>query len=206
MLLLAFAFAGYAEENAHYKMPYPSASFVDPNEMPQFLSPKLLPNRHGIKRGITEGFMIRQSYVKDEKIVIPPGGLIYFTFGGEYFSNLNGEPFVISGKESIWIEKEEAMVIKKNFTVSLNKPPIPLGEKGTIALAHTYYNDRYLGGEQCKSLDTVVGEVGLYMGGQVMTNIYGQVYNNLNWTKPKYVNRLMQENQRLKSMGESTRK
>jgi hypothetical protein len=65
---------------------------------------------------------------------------------------------------------------------------------------------RNLGGEQCKSLDTVVGEVGLYMGGQVMTNIYGQVYNNLNWTKPKSVNRLMQENQRLKSMGESTRK
>jgi len=89
--------------------------------------------------------MIRQSYIKDEKIVIPPAGLIYFTFGGEYFSNLNGEPFVIAGKESIWIEKEEAMIIKKNFTVQLNKPPVPLGEEGTIALSHFYYNDRYVG-------------------------------------------------------------
>ncbi len=143
--LLAFTFVGYAEENAHYKLSSPSASFVDPAEMPKFLSPKLLPNRHGIKRGISEGFMIRQSFIKDEKIVIPSGGLIYFTFGGEYFSNLNGEPFVIAGKESIWIEKEETMIIKKDFTVQLRKPPVPLGEEGTIALAHTYYNDRYMG-------------------------------------------------------------
>jgi len=145
VFLLAFNFVGYAEENAHYKLPSPSASFVDPAEMPKFLSPKLLLNRHGIQRGITEGFMIRQSYIKDEKIVIPPAGLIYFTFGGEYFSNLNGEPFVIAGKESIWIEKEESMIIKKNFTVQLNKPPVPLGEEGTIGLIHNYYNERYLG-------------------------------------------------------------
>ena len=65
---------------------------------------------------------------------------------------------------------------------------------------------RNLGGEQCKSLDTVVGEVGLYMGGQVMTNVYGQAYNNLNWTKPKSVNRLMQENQHLKSIVEGIKK
>lgn len=64
---------------------------------------------------------------------------------------------------------------------------------------------RNLGGEQCKSLDTIVGEVGLYIGGRVMTNVYSQAYNNLNWTKPKYVNRLMQENQRLKSIVEGTK-
>ena len=145
VFLLAFPLVGYAEENAHYKIPSSDASFVDPAEMPKFLSPKLLPNRHGIKRGISEGFLIRQSSIKDGKIVIPPAGLIYFTFGGEYFSNLNGEPFVIAGKESIWIEKEETIIVKKNFTVPLNKAPIPMGEEGTIALAHTYYNDRYMG-------------------------------------------------------------
>ncbi|MBN1227742.1 MAG: hypothetical protein JXA79_12175 [Deltaproteobacteria bacterium] len=145
VFLLAFPLIGFAEENAHYKIPSPDASFVDPAEMPKFLSPKLLPNRHGIKRGISEGFLIRQSFLKDDKIVIPPAGLIYFSFGGEYFSNLNGEPFVIAGKESIWIEKEETILVKKNLTVPLNKAPIPLGEEGTVALAHTYYNDRYMG-------------------------------------------------------------
>ncbi|MBN1569866.1 MAG: hypothetical protein JXA73_18625 [Acidobacteria bacterium] len=58
---------------------------------------------------------------------------------------------------------------------------------------------RNLGDSQCKSLDTIVGEVGLYLGGQVMTNVYGQALNNLNWTKPKYVNKLIQEIKRLKS-------
>ena len=81
----------YAEENAHYKLPSPEASFVDPTEMPEFLSPKLLPNRHGIQRGIIEGFTFRQSSVKELKIIIHPGGLIYFTFGGEGLSNLNSE-------------------------------------------------------------------------------------------------------------------
>ena len=65
---------------------------------------------------------------------------------------------------------------------------------------------RNLGGEQCRSLDVIVGEVGLYMGGQVMTNVYSQPYNNLKWTKPKYVNKLIQENQRLKSIVEGAKK
>ena len=136
---------GHAQESAHYKLPSADASLVDPSEMPRFLSPTLLPNRHGIKRGVTEGFIIRQSFIKEGKIVIPPGGLIYFSFGGEYFSNLNGEPFMIAGTESIWIEKEEAILVKKNLTVPLNKPPLPLGEEGTIALIHNYFNDRYMG-------------------------------------------------------------
>ncbi len=59
---------------------------------------------------------------------------------------------------------------------------------------------RNLGDAECKSLDAIVGEVGLYMGGQVMTNVYGQALGNLNWTKPKYVNKLIQENKRLKSL------
>jgi hypothetical protein len=65
---------------------------------------------------------------------------------------------------------------------------------------------RNLGGEQCKSLDTIVGEVGLYMGGRVMSNVYSQPFSNLKWTNPKYVNKLIQENQRLKSMVKGTKK
>lgn len=145
VFLPAFAFVGYADESAHYRLPSPSASFVDPSEMPEFLSPKLLPNRHGIKRGLTEGFMIRQSNIKNGKIVIPQGGLIYFTFGGEFFSTLNGEPFIIAGEESIWVDKKETMAIKKNLTMSPNEPPVPLGEEGSIALAHTFYMETQAG-------------------------------------------------------------
>ncbi len=142
--LLVFTVAANAEENAHYKLPSPSASFVDPSEMPKLLAPKLLSNRHGIQRGITEGFMIRQSSIKEGKIKIPPGGLIYFTFGGEGFSNLNGEPIVIAGKEAIWLGKKEAMAIKKDFIVAQGKRPVPLCEEGTIALANSFSMEGFL--------------------------------------------------------------
>jgi hypothetical protein len=144
VFLLALNVAGNAEENAHYTLPSPSASFVDPSEMPKLSAPKLLTNRHGIERGITEGFMIRQSSVKDGKITIPPGGLIYFTFGGEGFSNLNGEPLVIAGKKAIWLEKKEAMAIKKDFIVAQGKRPVPLCEEGTIALANSFSMEGFL--------------------------------------------------------------
>ncbi len=144
VFLLAFTLPGNAEENAHYKLPSPDASFVAPEEMPELLAPKLLPNRHGIERGITEGFMIRQSSIEDGKIRIPPGGLIYFTFGGEGFSNLNGEPLIIAGKEAIWLGKKEAMAIKKDFIVAQGKRPVPLCEEGTIALANTFSMEGFL--------------------------------------------------------------
>lgn len=136
---------GWAAENAHYKLPSPNACYVDPKEMPQFLAIKKAKNRHGIERGITEGFIIRQSYVKEGKIVIPKGGLMYFLAGGEYFSDLNGEPSVLAGKATIWLDRREAMVIKNDFFVPYKKKPVPLGEEGTIALTYTYYNDRYFG-------------------------------------------------------------
>ncbi|MBW2059924.1 MAG: hypothetical protein JRI95_00010 [Deltaproteobacteria bacterium] len=78
-------------ENAHYKLPAPDACYVDPSEMPDFLRPKMPTNRHGVKRQTAEGFIIRQSHVKDGKVVIPPGGLIYMENGGEYFGLLRGK-------------------------------------------------------------------------------------------------------------------
>jgi hypothetical protein len=65
---------------------------------------------------------------------------------------------------------------------------------------------RNLGGGQTISLDTIVGKVGLYIGGRVMSNVYSQPFRNLKWTNPKYVNELIQENQRLKSMVEGAKK
>jgi hypothetical protein len=135
------------EDNAHYKLPNPEACYVDPSEMPKLLRSKNIPNRHGTKRLVQEGFMIRQSVLQDGKIIIPAGGLIYFENGGEYFGPLNGEPCLIAGEEAVWIDQQEALLVKKNFFVPFGAPPVPLGEEGTIALSPTYYTDSYFGEE-----------------------------------------------------------
>jgi len=133
------------ENNAHYMLPSRDACYVDPGEMPKFLRSKNMPNRHGVKRMMQEGFMIRQSYIESGKIVIPAGGLIYFENGGEYFGPLNSEPVSIAGEEAVWIEQEEAMVVKKDFFVPFDDRPVPLGEDGTISLQPFFYTDSYFG-------------------------------------------------------------
>ncbi|MBI4765805.1 MAG: hypothetical protein HY787_14600 [Deltaproteobacteria bacterium] len=133
------------ETNAHYKLPNPEACYVDPSEMPQLLRSKNIPNRHGVKRLVQEGFMIRQSSVQDGKAVIPPGGLIYLENGGEYFGPLNGEPCLIAGEEAFWIDQQEALLVKKDFFVPFGGRPVPLGEEGTIALSPYYFTDSYYG-------------------------------------------------------------
>jgi hypothetical protein len=143
--LFIFFSTALAEDDARYKLPAPNACYVDPTEMPKFLAPKEVANRHGAGRKTTEGFMIRQCYIKDAQIVIPKGGLLYFGSGSAYFSTLTGEPIVIAGKGAIFLDQQEAMVIKKNFFVPRKKRPVPLGEDGTIAIFPTYYNDRYYG-------------------------------------------------------------
>ncbi|MBN1663152.1 MAG: hypothetical protein JW943_06085 [Deltaproteobacteria bacterium] len=133
------------ETNAHYKLPGQDACYVDASEMPKLLRAKNIPNRHGIKRMVQEGFMIRQSRIQDGKVVIPPGGLIYFENGGEYFGPLNGEPCAIAGEEAVWIDQEEALVVKKDFFLPFGGQPVPLGEDGTMAMYPFYLTDSYFG-------------------------------------------------------------
>jgi len=49
---------------------------------------------------------------------------------------------------------------------------------------------RNLGGDTCKSLDAIVGRVGMFA--------FNDAVQRLRWTNPKHVNRLAQENERLK--------
>jgi hypothetical protein len=133
------------ESNAHYQLPSPGACYVDPSEMPNLLRSRSRTNRHGIKRMVQEGFMIRQSIVRDGRITIPPGGLIILENGGEYFGPLNGEPCSIAGEEAHWIDQQEALLVKKNFFVPFGGRPVPLGEEGTVALLPTYFTDSYFG-------------------------------------------------------------
>ena len=133
------------EPSARYSLPSRDACYVDPSEMPELLRPKSISNRHGVKRMVQEGFMIRQSHMKDGKIIIPTGGLIYFENGGEYFGPLNGEPASIAGEEAIWIDIEEALAVKKDFYIPFGGQPVPLGEDGTIAVTPGLYLDSYFG-------------------------------------------------------------
>lgn len=86
---------------------------------------------------------------------------------------------------------------------------IVVDEFDGTAIRAWHIEDRYgeksgnLGDEGCTSLDTIVGEVGLYLGGRVMTNVYGQALRNLRWTNPGQVQKVIQENRRLKSMLEA---
>ncbi|MBN2337564.1 MAG: hypothetical protein JXP48_03405 [Acidobacteria bacterium] len=86
---------------------------------------------------------------------------------------------------------------------------IVVDEFDGTAISAWHIEDRYgeksgnLGAEGCTSLDTVVGEAGLYLGGRVMTNVYGQALRNLHWTDPKQVKKVIQENRRLKSLLEA---
>ncbi|MBN1380599.1 MAG: hypothetical protein JXA41_02870 [Deltaproteobacteria bacterium] len=133
------------ETNAHYQLPSQDACYVDASEMPKLLRPKNISNRHGIKRMVQEGFMIRQSFMQDGKMIIPPGGLMHFENGGEYFGPLNGEPCSIAGEEAAWIDQEEALVVRKNFFIPFGGRPVSLGEDGTMAMAPFYLTDSYFG-------------------------------------------------------------
>ena len=57
---------------------------------------------------------------------------------------------------------------------------------------------RNLGSEKCESLDAIVGKVGCYVGSHLLEKPYRKAVENLNWTKPQYVNELILENRRLK--------
>jgi hypothetical protein len=51
-------------------------------------------------------------------------------------------------------------------------------------------SSRNLGGDACKSLDAIVGRMGMFA--------FEDAIKQLRWTNPKHVNRLAQENERLK--------
>lgn len=50
---------------------------------------------------------------------------------------------------------------------------------------------RNLGGDSCKSLDAIIGRVGMFT--------FNDAIQQLRWTNPRNVNRLIQENERLKA-------
>lgn len=64
------------------------------------------------------------------------------------------------------------------------------------SISSWHIEDRYgestrnLGSNTCKSLDAIVGRVGMFT--------FNDAIRQLRWTNPKYVNRLVQENERLK--------
>lgn len=126
-------------------LPREDAAFVNTDELPVLLSGKELPNRHGIMRLVNETVMIRQSSIKNGKIVIPAAGLVIAEKGGEFNGPLNGEPISIFGQQAITVGQTEGYLVKKNFEVVNDGKAVPLGGHGTIALGGSRIRDRYMG-------------------------------------------------------------
>ena len=80
------------------------------------------------------------------------------------------------------------------------------------AISSWHIEDKYgeksrnLGSTKCKSLDAIVGRVGLSIGRFLLEKLYKSAIQKLKWTKPKYVNELVLENQRLKAVVEKLKK
>ncbi|MBN1382338.1 MAG: hypothetical protein JXA41_11730 [Deltaproteobacteria bacterium] len=98
---------------------------------------------------------------------------------------------VIENKEAIIFDAEH-----KQFDgpKGLFKIVVDACDQNTISSWHI--EDKYgeisrnLGGDRCKSLDAVVGRVGMFA--------FDDAIQQLRWTSPRHVNRLTQENERLK--------
>ena len=65
---------------------------------------------------------------------------------------------------------------------------------------------RDLGGTRCRTLDAIIGKPGPTTGRGVFNKLYNFSVQNLRWTKPNYVNKLIQENKRLKALVDSKKK
>ena len=65
---------------------------------------------------------------------------------------------------------------------------------------------RNLGGPQCITLDAIVGKPGPTTGRGVFNKLYKFSVDNLKWTKPNYVNKLIRENERLRALVEGNKK
>lgn len=103
----------------------------------------------------------------------------------------NAEPVIFDAKDSMYDGPRGL------FTIVVDE-----FDGQTISAWHI--EDRYgeksrnLGNAECKSLDAIVGRVGLFT--------YNDAIGQLNWTNPRHVTRLMLENQALKAEVEELKK
>lgn len=107
-LLLLPAAYGNAAETALMKGPARNAALIA--EVPGFKSAKL--DLYLGKRTISEGVLIRKSFVKDGKIVIPPAGLVYSSRIGSIGTMTGIEVMLLGKRYSQVDEASEYLVLR----------------------------------------------------------------------------------------------
>lgn len=123
------------------------ASFYEPEHTAPFvprvkgLMRKTFKNTKGERLLAAEAMMIRGSYVdyKNERIVIPPAGLVYTSRNARNLRTLSAEPFFMLGKTAYLTEFSSETFVRKNFDLDLWKNQ-KLGD-GNIM----YWQDELLG-------------------------------------------------------------
>ncbi len=98
---------------------------------------------------LSDLIVIKQSVVKDGKVIIPPGGLVY---SNDWMANDpgNGSPKLIAGEQFYTLRYEDRIVGKSNVVLERNKP-VQIGDQvfwyqgtagyGTLAEAVIYVSD-----------------------------------------------------------------
>lgn len=113
-LMLLPAAYGQAAETALMQAPARNAALIA--EVPGFKSAKL--DLYIGKRAISEGVLVRKSFIRDGKIVIPPAGLVYSSRIASV-GTMTGIELMLLGKQYPQVDEEVEYLILKDKKMKL---------------------------------------------------------------------------------------
>jgi hypothetical protein len=114
ILLVITPFASSADENPRGLPPAENATYIP--QLGGILNRTLL-NHYGQKKDLAECIVLRGSAVKDAKVQVPAGGLIYASSTTEDARPLMRDPFLILGEEAYLLSMKTSSETKTNVKV-----------------------------------------------------------------------------------------
>lgn len=116
-LAVALPCVVFGSERVTMQSPAKDAAYV--SLLPGMVNNHKLKSYLGTAHTANDGIVIRQSYIKDGKIVIPPGGL-YVTSRSGNWEPFAGKPLTIAGKEYVAINNISERTVIRNVTFKKN--------------------------------------------------------------------------------------
>lgn len=126
-LAVALPCVVFGSERVTMQSPAKDAAYV--SLLPGMVNNHKLKSYLGTAHTANDGIVIRQSYIKDGKIVIPPGGL-YVTSRSGNWEPFAGKPLTIAGKEYVAINNISERTVIRNVTFKKNQV-IPVDKNRT---------------------------------------------------------------------------
>lgn len=126
-LAIALPCIVFAAERATMQVPAKDAAYV--SLLPGMVNNHKLKSYLGTAHTANDGIVIRKSYIKDGKIVIPPGGL-YVTSRSGNWEPFAGKPLTIAGKEYVAINNISERTVIRNVVFKKNQV-IPIDKNRT---------------------------------------------------------------------------